>query len=463
MIQRMLLRTLTLLWLPWAVFDFSAWGENQAPSKTTSLPPVSFRREIAPIFIKKCLICHNPDKAKGDFRMHSFAALTNRGSGKSPPILPGQPSQSKLYQLITTLDEEDRMPQKDQPLPDPLIRLIERWIQEGAVFDGPSSETPLASLLPRPVYPAPPAAYSRPVPILALAFSPVRPELAASGYHEVTIWDARTGQFIRRINNLPQRIQDLEFSPEGKWLAVAGGSPGQAGEMVLLDPLSGSIATIFGTCPDSVLVVKFSPDGSHLAFAGADNTIHFHELESGKELWRIEQHADWVMHLAFNPDGSRLASASRDKTARVLNTKTGELESTYVGHQAPVLSVAFHPQGHQVCTIGRDNKIHIWEVSEARKVAEISGFEDDLLRLLVRGDRIYISGADPILYEYSWEKRNRLQPFRGHRDWVYALAWDEQSQQLASGAFDGEVCVWNPDSGALVRRFFAAPGFRGPE
>src|SRR3712207_7129918 len=47
----------------------------------------------------------------------SFERLTKPGHGGEPPVTPGKPEASELYRLIVTHDEDDRMPQKDDPLP----------------------------------------------------------------------------------------------------------------------------------------------------------------------------------------------------------------------------------------------------------------------------------------------------------------------------------------------------------
>src|SRR4029453_4129098 len=102
----------------------------------TGPPPVSFTNEIPPIFLQKCQTCHGPEKSKGGYRLHTFELLMKGGESKEPAITPGFPEKSKLFALITAKDEDDRMPQKDDPLPATQIALIGRWIQQGAKFDG---------------------------------------------------------------------------------------------------------------------------------------------------------------------------------------------------------------------------------------------------------------------------------------------------------------------------------------
>src|SRR3954465_9375487 len=79
----------------------------------TSSESISFSQQIAPVLVAKCAICHNLEKAKGGFRLHTFEAMTQAGKSKLPSIVPGKPEQSELFKRITATDDDDRMPQKD--------------------------------------------------------------------------------------------------------------------------------------------------------------------------------------------------------------------------------------------------------------------------------------------------------------------------------------------------------------
>src|SRR5688572_24703496 len=177
--------------------------------------PVSFTRDVAPVLRAKCLTCHGPEKAKGNYRLDTFELLKKPGSSKIAPITAGDPSQSHLYELLTASDEDDRMPQKDEPLPTAQIASIERWIREGATFDGPDPKASLASLVGFTEQPEAPGAYASPVPIIALAFHPGEDQIAVGGYHEVTIWDAADGRLRRRLGNVAQRTFALAYSHDG--------------------------------------------------------------------------------------------------------------------------------------------------------------------------------------------------------------------------------------------------------
>ncbi|HEV8292706.1 MAG TPA: c-type cytochrome domain-containing protein, partial [Tepidisphaeraceae bacterium] len=231
---------------------------------------VSFKNEVAPILVERCQTCHNPEKNKGGYRLDSFETMMKAGESKKAPIVVGRAEESHLFQLITTPDEDDRMPAKGERLTAGQISIIERWIKEGAKFDGTDQSALLVSLVPAKGHPQAPERYPRPVPIMALAFGPDGKELAVGGYHEVTIWDPSNGQLRGRIGNIAQRTQRLAYSPDGTILAAASGTPGKVGEVKLLDPANRTIVADLDRVGDMLFALAFSGDGARLACGGAD-------------------------------------------------------------------------------------------------------------------------------------------------------------------------------------------------
>lgn len=419
---------------------------------------VSFTKDIAPVFVAKCLACHNVEKAKGGYRLHNFEALMKPGSSKDASVVAGKPSESNLFKLITAKDEEDRMPQKDDPLPAAQIALIKQWIEQGARFDGADRSLALAVLSP-PQYPAAPRAYPAPIPITALSFDVSGERLAASGYHEITIWNSRSGELTRRIGNVAERTFDLAFSSDGRWLACASGTPGKVGEVKLFNATNGELARVLVTTADAELCLAFTADNKFLAAGGADNVIRIWNVESGKQLHSIEQHADWVLAVAFSPDGGQFASGSRDKSARVFDAKTGELERTHSGHGDFVVAVGW-PDDKSVISVARDRVAHRWNAHEEKKASEFSGWEAAPTRCIISDGKLFSSALDRTVREHNLDSKEVTRSFEGPRDAVYALALDAVSKRLAAGTHNGEVFVWNLEDGKVLVKFLAAPGFR---
>jgi WD40 repeat protein len=427
-------------------------------------PPVSFLKDVAPILVQNCIACHNPKKSESKYIMTDFAHLAAGGQmGKGVTLKGGDPDESYFVELIRH-DGQPRMPWKQDPLPMEKVALIERWVKEGAKYDGtvPTEDWPAAL---RKATPASiPDVYPATVPVTALAFSPDGEAVVASGYHELTLWKMVDGTPTRRIPGTAERIHDIAYSPDGKWLATASGDPGQFGSVQLWIAEAGGggkLARDLLETTDSVFAVAFSPDGTKLAAAGADRALRVWEVATGKELALIEDHADWIFDLAFSPDGKRIATASRDKTSKVFDVEKKESIATFPGHGDTVYCVAFAPDGKSVVTGGADNQVRVWNPDDdAKQTRVVGGFAGAIFRLQFHpdGKTLLACGADKTarIFE-NFAPKSTLQ---GHNDWVYSLALSPDGKTLATGSWDGEVRLWTLEGAKPLRTILAAPGFK---
>ena len=94
--------------------------------------PVSFERDIRPIFESRCAVCHGSDSPQAGFSLTGYAGLM-KGGKSGPAVLAGDPEQSLLVGLIS--GPKPAMPKAGAPLSDDEVALIRRWVSEGAAND----------------------------------------------------------------------------------------------------------------------------------------------------------------------------------------------------------------------------------------------------------------------------------------------------------------------------------------
>ncbi len=110
---------------------------------------VDFQRDIAPLFVARCLECHGDDNAKNDFRVDDKDSVLGY-------IEPGDEQASSLWtDYLVTTDADSLMPPASHggPLSTAELALIGRWISEGAPW--PDDAVVAKSDTPAPVAAAP--------------------------------------------------------------------------------------------------------------------------------------------------------------------------------------------------------------------------------------------------------------------------------------------------------------------
>lgn len=276
--------------------------------------PVSFHRDIRPVFDAHCVGCHQPAKKAGSFDLTDFASLAVGGDSEQPVAVAGQPDESYLLELITPNESGDaQMPREGPPLSEEEIERVRRWIAEGAIDDSPDETSPRYSNDSPPVYESPPT-------ITALDVSPDGSLLAVSGVHEVLLHQLEeiANEPIARLIGISSRIESIRFSPDGKRLAVTGGEPARRGEVQIWDIAERRLLLSHMVTHDTLHGASWSPNGRFVAFGCGDNTVRAIDAETGEQVLFQNAHNDWVLDTVFSVDGSHLISAGRDQTLRLI-------------------------------------------------------------------------------------------------------------------------------------------------
>ena len=101
---------------------------------------VDFNRDIRPILSENCLSCHGPDanKRHAGLRLDISDQSMWKGESGEIAIVPGSPDTSEMVHRILSTDAEVLMPppMSGKKLTPQQIEMLQRWITEGAVYQG---------------------------------------------------------------------------------------------------------------------------------------------------------------------------------------------------------------------------------------------------------------------------------------------------------------------------------------
>ena len=120
-----------------AATDLSAAEPDQAKKvyPQNSQSKMSFKNDVMPIFVGRCVSCHQPGgegKEKSGLDLTSYANVM-KGTKFGPMVIPGDPESSNLMLLLDwRAAPELRMPHGKKQLSPDDRNAIRSWIREGA-------------------------------------------------------------------------------------------------------------------------------------------------------------------------------------------------------------------------------------------------------------------------------------------------------------------------------------------
>lgn len=412
--------------------------------------PVSWYRDVTPIFKRSCNGCHNPNKRKGEVDTTTYAGFLKPGK-HGPNFVAGDVAHSRVLEQVS--GKEPEMPKEGDPLTAAEVSLIERWVREGAADDTPADAYSTRLTAP-PVYATPPVT-------TAIAVSPDGRWVAVSGYHEVFLLDAATLETRTRLIGESPRIDSLAFSPDSTRLAVSGGAPARFGEVQVWQAGTTNELHSWKIGDDSLFGISWSPDGTRLAFGGTDKSARIIDAEKGTELMKFDNHSDWVLRTAWMADGRRLLSGSRDRAMKLIQVSDGQFIDDVNKLLEPVVCMTRHPKEEWAAYGGAEGGVRIYRTKENQE--RTAGNNDvNLVREFERqsgpalavafspdGSLLAVGGSGGEVRVYKTSDGTRTATLGGHDGAVFALEFSADGTRLFTGGFDGLIRVFDPGTGAL--------------
>ncbi|MCA9054362.1 MAG: WD40 repeat domain-containing protein, partial [Planctomycetaceae bacterium] len=232
-----------------------------------------------------------------------------------------------------------------------------------------------------------------------------------------------------------------------------------------------------------------------------DRSIRLWDLETGKQLLKIDGHSDTVESVSFSPDGKAAVSGSVDGTIRFWDLETGKETKSINDHDSAVYCVGFFSDGDRIYSAGVDSTVRIWDVASGNEIhqfgpqtrmiqcavlsvdetqiiaggtwGEVWAWDTNTGELLhsfkpgqrIQGLALSPSGKDVVVCSphkpielFDLKSGASIRTFAGHTEYeIYCSGFTRDGTQFASCGGDRTLRVWSTTTGKELKQISGFP------
>jgi WD40 repeat protein len=215
--------------------------------------------------------------------------------------------------------------------------------------------------------------------------------------------------------------------------------------------------------------VQFSPDGRRLVVAGIQGSVVVWDINSGSQAFGLVGHdrTKEVEAVSYSRDGHLIATASEDGTMRIWNAETGqEFDSTSTHlHPDAVLIAKFAPQDDRILTACKDGRVRIWKVREREPFRQFLAHPHGVKCASFSPDGRWIvtSSYDGSAKIWDAETGEQKGATMKHDDWVYQASFSPDGRHIVTASYDKTARIWDAETGKLLTTFHPDAPVRSAE
>ncbi len=330
--------------------------------------------------------------------------------------------------------------------------------------------------------------------VMKVDFSPDGSKLASAAADEtptgvpddrqdrsVRIWDVATGESLLRIQPQSGYVRDVEFSPDGRTVAIATWDSGNGGTARLYDTAIGTELQRLFAHTSAVADVEFSPDGHILATASRDKDIKFWDLDKAVEIGSYVNFAERVYDIEYTADGETMmvglghvgdnlmpdgSDNPADSSALLWDLRNRAHVQAFAGHENWTWAADISPDGTLVASGSGplyypdspddlDASVRIWDAASATEMHRLSGHANtvDSVHFTLDGSELLSASWDKTIRRWDVASGQHLQTYEGHSAEVFMIDLLPNGEQFVSASKDGTLKLWDMESGAVIRTY----------
>lgn len=241
-------------------------------------------------------------------------------------------------------------------------------------------------------------------------------------------------------DNLDRKIRSVSWSPDGQFLAVAGGG----GDLRLVSRDGRVLHRQLGAHTQHVRPLAWSA-GGRLATTGLDQVVRLWDCQL-HPVRVLGGHDGYTLSASWNPLTGRLASGDSTGKIRVWDAEGRLLK--VLDSEGWVWGLAWSPDGKWLAAQAKV-QVRLWDADLAPGPTLQADGETVGLAWSPDGSRLAVAcmfAQTAQIWTKDWQLEQILS---GHTGEVWAVAWSRDGAMLATAGLDGTVRTWTADGRPL--------------
>jgi WD40 repeat protein/serine/threonine protein kinase len=211
----------------------------------------------------------------------------------------------------------------------------------------------------------------------------------------------------------------------------------------------------------AVTTVLYTEDGNSIVTAGEDARLKVWRASTGDLIRTIELDNGPATTVALS--GSRALTGHGSGEIVLWDFERAEKISTFKRNEAEVWSVVFAGRPDRFAAASHDWKVALWDVANTAGPVQVIDAHENAAQALAfsvspQGPLLASGGADKTVKLWNLDTFDHVRTYRGHTDFVTALAFSPSGRTLASSGLDGTVRIWSTTSSRVLRRLYGHHG-----
>lgn len=253
---------------------------------------------------------------------------------------------------------------------------------------------------------------------------------------------------LQSLSVSQHNLRSAAMNPTGEWLALGSA---EAGQLLVWEWQSETYVLKQQGHLYDLNAAAYSPDGQLIATGGDDNKVKLWSTSSGFCFVTFTEHEAPVTALSFVGEGNAVVSASLDGTVRAFDlVRYKNFRVMKTPHATQLFSLAVDGEGEVVCAGGMDPpEIFVWSLQTGKLLDILAGHTGPVSSLSFASSQPLLASASWDRTVKLWEPYNRttaIETFEHNSD-VLAVSFRPDGKQMCSAALDGQLYLWNPETG----------------